>query len=280
MNVSRTDDNEQAALWNGPSGQSWVAGQELLDQMFLPIEELLVDVASAKPRRRVLDVGCGTGSTTLALARRLGPECECVGLDISEPMLELARSRAARAGAAVNFTCADAQQHAFGRGSFDLIVSRFGVMFFADSRKAFENLHGAAKKNAQLCVIAWRTVSENPFMTVAERAVASILPGLAARDLDGPGQFRFADSQRVRHILEDSGWYEIDIRPVDLECSFPERELMRYATLLGPLARALREVDEATKSRVLATVRPAFAPYVQGDTVRFNAACWKIGASA
>ncbi|HEX2674357.1 MAG TPA: SAM-dependent methyltransferase, partial [Polyangiaceae bacterium] len=81
-------------------------------------------------------------------------------------------------------------------------------------------------------------------------------------------------------ILEGSGWYEIDIRPVDLECSFPERELMRYVTLLGPLGRALRDVDEATKARVLAAVRPAFAPYVQGDTVRFNAACWKIGATA
>jgi SAM-dependent methyltransferase len=180
----------------------------------------------------------------------------------------------------VDFTCADAQEYAFGRGSFDLIVSRFGVMFFADSRSAFENLNRAAKKKAELCVIAWRGISENPFMTAAERAVASILPGLAARDLDGPGQFRFADAKRVRPILEASGWYEIDIRPIDRECSFPERELMRYVTLLGPLGRALRDVDEATKARVLAAVRPAFAPYVQGDTVRFNAACWKIGATA
>jgi trans-aconitate methyltransferase len=92
MNVSRTGGDEQAALWNGASGQSWVEAQELLDQMFAPFEGLLVDVASAKPRNRVLDVGCGTGSTTLALKRRLGAECECVGVDISEPMLAHARS--------------------------------------------------------------------------------------------------------------------------------------------------------------------------------------------
>jgi len=280
MNGSRTDGNEQAALWNGSSGQSWVEAQELLDQMYMPFEELLVEVAAAKPRKRVLDVGCGTGSTTLALARRLGPECECQGVDISEPMLELARSRATRAGARVDFTCADAQEHAFELASFDVIVSRFGVMFFTDSVRAFANLRGAARKNAELCVIAWRNVSENPFMTAAERAVASILPGLAARDLDGPGQFHFADSNRVRHILEASGWYEIDIRPIDVECSFPEGELARYVERLGPIGRALREADEETKARVLAAVRPAFAPYVHGDTVRFNAACWKIGASA
>jgi len=280
MNVSHTDDNEQAALWNGASGQAWIAAQELLDQMYMPFEAMLVDAASVKSRKRVLDVGCGTGSTTLAVARRLGPECECEGVDISEPMLELARSRAARAGAQVTFTCADAQQHAFARGSFDMIVSRFGVMFFTDSRRAFENLHGAAQKNAELCVIAWRSISENPFMTAAERAVAPILPSVAARDLDGPGQFHFADPKRVQNILEGSGWYEIDVRPVDLECNFPERELIRYVTLLGPLGRALRELDEGTKSRVLAAVGPAFAPYVHGDTVRFNAACWQIRARA
>ena len=270
--------DEQAALWNGPSGQSWVEAQELLDEMFAPFEDLLVEVAAAKPRTRVLDVGCGTGSTTLAVKRRLGPDSECVGVDISLPMLELARARATREQLLIDFICANAEQHAFDRGSFDLIVSRFGVMFFNDSIRAFENLRRSARANADLCVIAWRSVAENPFMTAAERAVAAFLPGLAARDLDGPGQFRFAESNRVRQILEHSGWKEVDIRPIDVECRFPEAELMGYVTRLGPLARALRESDEGTKARALAAVRPAFDAYVHGDMVRFMAACWKISA--
>jgi len=278
MDVSRTRGDEQAALWNGASGQSWVEAQELLDQMFVQFETLLVDVASTRPRKRILDVGCGTGGTTLALAHRLGRDCECVGLDISEPMLELARLRAERAGAPVRFIGADAQRYAFEPGYFDLILSRFGVMFFSDSVRAFENLRRAACKNAELCVIAWRSVSENPFMTAAEHAIEPILPDLAARDLDGPGQFYFADPNRVRKILEESGWKEIDIRPVDVECCFPERELIRYVSRFGPLGRFLREADEESKARVLAVVRPAFGPYVHGDTVRFTAACWKIGA--
>lgn len=272
--------DEQTALWNGASGQSWVEAQELLDQMFVRFEELLVDAASAKPRTRVLDVGCGTGSTTMAVERRIGAECQCVGVDISEPMLEHARSRAKRADSRVDFICADAQRYAFERDSFDMILSRFGVMFFADSVSAFENLHSAARKDAELCVIAWRSASDNPFMTAAERAVAPILPGLVARDADEPGQFRFADSARVRHILDSSGWQKIDIRPIDVECRFPERDLMRYVTRLGPVGRALREADEETRARVLAAVRPAFAPYVLGDEVRFDAACWKVVANA
>jgi SAM-dependent methyltransferase len=180
----------------------------------------------------------------------------------------------------VNFICADAQQYPFEPALFDMILSRFGVMFFSDSVRAFENLRRAARKNTELCVIAWRSASENPYMTAAEQAVAPILPSIAPRDLDGPGQFYFADSNRVRRILEESGWKEIDIRPLDVECSFPESELMHYVARLGPLGRVLREADEATKARVLAAVRPAFDPYVHGGKVRFNAACWKIGACA
>lgn len=278
MNDLQKGADEQAALWNGASGQSWVEAQELLDQMFMPFEDLLVETASSKPRARVLDVGCGTGGTTLALERRLG--AECVGIDISEPMLEHARHRAKEAGARARFINADAEQYAFEPASFDMIVSRFGVMFFKDSTRAFENLRRAARNGAELCAIVWRTVSENPFMTAAETAAAPILPVLAPRDLDGPGQFSFADSSRARRILEDSGWTEIDIRPIDVECTFPESELMRYLTRLGPVARALREADDSTRARVLAAIRPAFGPYVHGRTIRFVAACWKIGAHA
>jgi len=280
MSDSRKNGDEQAALWNGASGHSWVEAQVLLDQMFMPFEDLLVDVAAAKPRTRVLDVGCGTGSTTLAVERRLGRESVCVGVDISEPMLEHARDRAKRANSRAQFICADAEHHVFEPNTFDLILSRFGVMFFNDSVRAFENLRRAARERAELCVIAWRSVSENPFMTAAENAVASFVPGLAARDLDAPGQFHFADSNRVRQILLDSGWSDVDIRPVDFECSFPESELVGHVTRFGPLGRALREADAAMKARIFAEVRPAFAPYVHGDTVRFDAACWRIEARA
>lgn len=279
MNVGAQVD-DQKTLWNGVAGNAWVEAQALLDQMFQPFEDLLVDAVAGAAARRVLDIGCGTGSTTLAVARRLGAEGVSVGVDISEPMIATARVRAQREGSAARFIVADAQSHAFEPGSFDAIISRFGVMFFDDSVAAFANLRRALHGGGELHAIAWRHPAENPFMTVAERAAAPLLPDIPPRRPDAPGQFAFADAQRVRGILQDSGWMAIDLRPIDVACAFPERELTPYMTRLGPLGRILETVDEPTRRRVIETVRRAFDPYVHGDEVRFNAACWMIDARA
>ena len=116
-------------------------------------------------------------------------------------------------------------------------------------------------------------------MTTAERAAAPLLPNLPARRPDAPGQFAFADRDRVARILEESGWAEIDIRPIDVPCTLPEKVLARYVTRLGPVGRILQEADEETRKRVIDAVRAAFDPYVEGAEVRFTAACWQIAAS-
>jgi ubiquinone/menaquinone biosynthesis C-methylase UbiE len=275
-----TMNEDQVALWNGTAGQAWVDRQESLDRLFAPFERLLADVAAERNSRHVLDVGCGTGATTLAIARRLGAEAAATGVDISEPMIALARERAAREGLNARFLSADAQTHAFAPHTFDLIVSRFGVMFFEDPQAAFSNLHRAAQDDAQLKLIAWRSAADNPFMTAAERAAAPYLPAMPARKPDEPGQFGFADANRVRSILERAGWTSVTIEPLDVACTLPASELDAYVTKLGPLGRVLGGADERTRAQVLETVRAAFAPYVHGKEVRFNAACWLISAKA
>lgn len=280
MDIAGHTDNEQSALWNGVAGRGWVELQELLDRMFRPLEELLVQAAVAGPGGRVLDVGCGTGSTTRAVARSLGPEAHCIGIDISEPMIAAAQASAEREGTRAGFIRADAQTHAFEPDSFDMIISRFGVMFFDDPVRAFANLRHAASDGAELRIIAWRGAAENPFMTTAERAAAPILKNIPAREPNAPGQFAFADPQRVRRILEDSGWAEIDIRPLDVACALPEKDLIEYFTRLGPLSRVLHEADGRFRAQVIDKVRAAFDPYVHADEVRFTAACWRIGARA
>src|SRR5438270_1708240 len=174
MEPAREANDEQTKLWNGLAGRAWVETQEALDRMFEPFERLLVEAAAAKAARGVLDVGCGTGSTTLAIARRLGASARCVGLDISAPMIAVAQGRAEREGSPARFITADAQRHAFEPASFDMIVSRFGVMFFDDPVGAFANLRRAARDGAELRCIAWRSAAENPFMTTAERAAAPL----------------------------------------------------------------------------------------------------------
>lgn len=271
----------QHALWNGPCGEVWVEAQALLDGMFAPLAEQLAGAVPAGQPAHVLDVGCGTGAVCLAIAARLGEGGHCSGVDISAPMIARAVERAAAAGLQIDFAVGDAQRHRFAPARLDRIVSRFGVMFFDDPVQAFANLRQATRSGGTLRALAWRSAAENPFMTTAERAAAPLL-ALPPRTADGPGQFAFADRQRVRGILADSGWRDIEVMAVDQVCSIRAADLHRYVSLLGPVGGMLRDprIDAALRTRVLQVVEQAFAPFVQGDRVEFVAACWALRAVA
>jgi SAM-dependent methyltransferase len=210
----------------------------------------------------------------------VGAGGQSIGIDISEPMIAVAQERARREGSPARFICANAQEHAFEPTSVDVIISRFGVMFFDDPVRAFANLRRAGVRGSALRCIVWRSPAENPFMTTAERAAAPLLPELPARRPDAPGQFALANADRVAAILRESGWTESEIQPLDVPCTLPETALVRYITQLGPVGRILQEADEATRTRVIEAIRPAFEPYVHGADVRFTAACWLITARA
>ena len=277
MHPERPESIDQAALWNGSAGQAWVDAQALLDALFEPIERRLVDDARRRSARRVLDIGCGSGATTLAIARALAAGGRCTGVDISQPLIAAARARP-DAGADVDFVCADAQRHAFDAGAHDLLVSRFGLMFFDDPVAAFANLRRAATHDAALCGYAWRSPAENPFMTTAERAARPWLPRMSVADPHAPGQFAFAERDRVARILAGAGWTDVAIDALDVPMRFPATSLERYFTRLGPLGRMLADVDASTRARIVSAVHEAFAPFVHGDEVRFDAACWRIVA--
>lgn len=274
-------DTSQHALWNGPAGEAWVDAQRLLDQMFAPLATHLLDAIAPGDELRVLDVGCGTGAVALGMAGRLGPDAHVTGVDISAPMIALARERAQRAGLAVDFIVADAQQHALAPGSLDRIVSRFGVMFFDDPVQAFGQLQRAAKRGGVLQALAWRGADENAFMTTAERAAAPWL-SLPPRQPGAPGQFAFAQQARVEQILGDSGWEDIELLTLDVECRIDRADLATYVSLLGPVGSALRNGDLAAnvRTQVLDAVLHAFEPFVDGDSVTFSAACWDVRARA
>lgn len=280
MDVTNETARDQSGRWNGSAGRAWIDAQAVLDQVFKPFETLLVEAAVEGSYRHVVDVGCGTGGTTVAIARQLGERGDCLGIDISAPMIAAARARAERDNVPARFACANAQVYAFEPASVDLIVSRFGVMFFDDPIAAFANLRRAAADGAELRCIAWRGAADNPFMTTAERAAAPLLPNLPVRKADEAGQFAFANRQRVAAIVERSGWSDVEIRALDVPCALPARELLTYITRLGPVGLLLQEADEQTRARVIDAVRPAFQQWVQDDEVRFTAACWLVRARA
>lgn len=278
MDTSHEDDGSAKAVWNGVAGQNWVEAQSLLDGLFQGFEDRLTADCVDQGARRVLDVGCGTGATTLAVAQALGPDGgRCTGLDISQPMIALARDRAARAGSKADFICADAEDYPLDTGRYDRIVSRFGVMFFADPVRAFANLRRATRRGGQLGVIAWRAPEENPFMTAAERAARPLLPETGTAPLPPTGQFAFADNEKVRASLAGSGWSQVRIEPLDIACTLPEAQLEAWFTRLGPLGRILPGLEPGRRAAVLEAVREGYAPFVAGGTVQFTAACWMIG---
>jgi SAM-dependent methyltransferase len=278
--MQKPANEDMAALWNGASGQAWVDEQALLDQTYHSIEKTLADAVTASHARSVLDIGCGAGATTLAVARTLGARGNVVGIDISVPLVAVARARAQREGLATDFILADAQTHEFTPASFDMMISRFGVMFFEDPVAAFANLRRASTTSGALRLVVFRSVAENPFMTTAERAAGPSLPNVPPRKPGAPGQFAFADRDRVRSILEDSGWSGIELAPVDVECAFPATSLERFFTRLGPVGQALRDADEGLRQQVSQRISAAFQPFVHGDEVRFIAACWMVSAGA
>lgn len=268
-----TDERKPQDLWNGPSGQVWAEEQELLDRMLEPYLPHVLE--GLPPGADVLDVGCGAGATTIAAAARAA---SCTGVDVSAQLVARARERAAGLGN-VRFVRADAQRYDFEEARFDALLSRFGVMFFDDPVAAFANLRRAMRPGGTLTFIAWRSPAENPFFTTASRAAAPFL-NLSPPDPEAPGQFAFADGERVRRILDGSGWSAIEVAPRDVAGSLSKADLRVYASKLGPVGQALREVDDATRAQVLEAVHAAYAPFLADGTVRFTSACWRVTARA
>lgn len=270
-------------MWNGSSGDAWIAAQAVLDDLFRPVEALLADTAASSGATNVLDVGCGTGATTIALARRLGPSATCTGVDVSAPMIDLAPARAAREEPPPRFVCADAGTHPFEPAAFDLLTSRFGVMFFGDPVAAFANLRRATTPGGALRAVVWRGPDDNPFMTTAARAAADVLPEGARPQSPppgGPGQFAFADPDRVHAILAGAGWRDPHLEAIDLPCVMPASGLQEYVTRLGPLSQALRGLDDAARARALAVALPAFDRFTEGDVIHVDIGCWLVAATS
>jgi SAM-dependent methyltransferase len=230
----------------------------------------------------VLDVGCGCGDTTLALAKRVGSSGSVLGLDISGPMLSRARERAAAGGLTnLRFQQADAQTVTLEE-RFDVLFSRFGVMFFEMPDIAFANLRRALRPGARLAFVCWQPLGKNPWMAVPLAAVAPLVT-LPPPTPGAPGPFAFADPAHVRRILERAGFSDVgfeaveevlDVGPGDLDGS------VRFVLALGPAAAALREAPDAAALEQKATiaVRAALAPHMTPDGLRMSSASWIVTA--
>jgi SAM-dependent methyltransferase len=274
---------DQIAYWNGPGGQRWANRQALQDVLLRPVADVLIDRAKPQAGERVLDVGCGSGATTIAFAREVAPSGLAFGVDVSAPMLAQAKASAPKE-LPIDFALADATVYPFDPASFDLLASRFGVMFFADPALSFTNMRKALRPSGRLAFICWREPKENPFFMAPLQAVYRHVPKLPPQGPEDPGPFAFASEQRVRRILGAAGFTGVEMEPhnlaLDVAIGRGLEAAVQGAFEIGPASRALEGHPPEIRAAATNSVREALAPFVKGDTVSLPASIWIVTARA
>jgi SAM-dependent methyltransferase len=274
---------DQVAYWNGPGGQRWSDRQAAQDILLAPVSQLLIDRAGAKPGERVLDVGCGCGSIAIALAQQVAPAGFVLGIDISAPMLTLARQLAPR-GLPLDFALADATVYPFDPESLDLLVSRFGVMFFAEPAVSFAHMRRALRPDGRVAFACWREPRDNPWMMAPLQAVYRHVPKLPQQNPEDPGPFAFASEERVTRILDEAGYKAVAMERCDLSLDIAVGQgleaAVRGALEIGPSSRALEGQPPEVREAAKASVRDLLAPFVRGDSVPLEGSVWIVTARA
>ncbi len=270
---------QQIEYWNGRAGQRWAAQQERIDWNLAEITEAVIPFARAKPGEHILDIGCGCGTATLMLARAVRPNGSVAGVDISAPMLAVARARAHSGQADIPFIEADASVYDF-QPTFDLVFSRFGVMFFADPFAAFANIHKAVAPKGRLAFVCWRAMPENMWAAAPFAAAKHLLPPQEAPDPYAPGPFAFADGARLTDILSRAGFQDIALAKFDgaMNMGDTAAEAANEALNIGPLARAAAELDDAARAKILDVVATAMQKFATPRGIAPAAACWLVSA--
>jgi len=266
----------EGTSWSGASGQTWAQRHQDLDLLMAGVTDLLMDRAALAAGIRVLDVGCGAGHSTLAAARAAGPEGHVTGLDLSAPLLEVARARAAAESLDhVTFIEADAARDRIDGPPFDAMISRFGTMFFDDPVQAFANIRAQLKPGASVTFVAWAAAHDNPWFALPHRLAEARLGPAPASDPDAPGPTAFRDPARVTALLERGGLREPAGETCDILLHHPggAAALAGLAIEVGPASRLLRlrggsGADRAALER---DIEAAFGSFALADRIAIPA---------
>ena len=278
----------QREFWNGETGKNWVTHDALMETMLQPLGEVVIDTLAPIEGERVLDIGCGCGHTSLSLAHRVGAEGAITGIDISAPMLTVARTLAenrAEPSATIEFVQADAQTHDIQPDSFDAVFSRFGVMFFEDPVAAFSNIRNALRPSGRLGFCCWQPRAVNPFMTLPAMAALELLPAPPEMPPRTPGPFAFEESEYIERILTQSGFNGISVAPLShplvFGCGLALADIVERLVQIGPIAQMVREapgdLQQPVRDKVIAAVS---AYYTEASGMTLEGQFWHVSATA
>ncbi len=279
--MSNFDESSEIQLyWNEEGGSKWVDNIDFVESMLEPLSNSLFEHIAATGGESVLDVGCGGAVTSIRLAEQVGSNGSVLGVDVSAPILSVARSRAADISN-LEVQHGDAATASLGDNRFDIITSRFGVMFFDDPVLAFSNLHGSLKTSGRLVFMCWRTLEENPWMSEPAAAAFEILaPPEEKPDPEAPGPFSLADAGRLENILGSAGFNNIDLRSADMELPMGDLDTaVSFLLKMGPAAEVIREATAAERTEVAAEIRAVMEKYSTDEGIFTPAASWIVSAS-
>ncbi len=263
--------SDQATYWDSQS--SWIAHQNAMDALLEPVLQMVLEAAALRQGERVLDVGCGTGASLIAAAERVGNQGKVTGVDISQTLLDLAQARCTARN--IEVLRADAQTEAIP-GLFDVLISRFGVMFFEDTVAAFRNLSKALGQNGRVSIAAWGPAPENPYFMKAAKAVRKTLGEMPKVDRTLPGPFAMENAKKTKTLLEVAGLTGVSVRTSATYLT-PIGSLTDLAELclaIGPAASGLAyfEADAIQRNALAASLKEEFAEYETPEGLRIPAA--------
>jgi SAM-dependent methyltransferase len=272
---------DQLAFWNGQGGRTWVARQAHTDTILAPVSKALLRAAAAQPGEAVLDVGCGCGASTIEVAHSVGPQGRVAAFDISSPMLEEGRRRAALAGVS-NIDWLDADPSTAALPGYDLLLSNFGVMFFGDPVAAFSHLRRAANPGARMVFVCWRGLGENPWMKVPMDAASAHLPPRPKTAPNAPGMFAFSDPDYLSGLLSAAGCEAPRIESLDLDLDIAAgrglEEAVAQSTQIGAVSSWLRGQPAEVAAAAAASIREQLATYQKEECVRLRGAMWLVSS--
>ncbi len=272
----------QREYWNSKVGEEWANQADRMDRMLQPLTQPAFDLLALKAGERVVDIGCGAGATTLKAAQQVGSSGLAVGVDLSRPLLGLARARAETNGASAEFVEADAGAAPIPGAPFDAAFSRFGVMFFDEPAAAFGRLRAALRPEGRMVFVSWRSFSENGWSFSPLSALTPILTApITPTDPNAPGPFGLSERARIETILAAAGWSDVSISPWDgdIQIGADARDAAKFLLKIGPCARAVtdQQLDPAIAEGVLADF---LAQHETPAGVALPAACWIVRATA
>lgn len=266
--------SEQQEFWTDQSGPTWVAQMQAMDRVLAPVLDRVLSDAHIQPGDRVVDIGCGAGTSTAAAARLAGPTGSACGLDISRTLLDHART-ATDEVPGLSFTLGDAQIFDFRPGHFDIMISRFGVMFFDDTQAAFANIARGLRPGGRLTFATWGEIPENPYFTMPAGIAKTVIGAVPKSDPDAPGPFAMRDTRKVVATLGAAGLTEIAASEVALHLT-PSGTASQVADLfcdIGPAQRALDhfDADKADRARLAAALTDGMKQFETPQGIRIPA---------